>query len=166
MLKTAQIYFLVGLISFQSIGIFLAMPICEITASFKNLIKKTEVKNEFFGVQGFKELVWHNNHEVYIHDQLCDVANVIETDKGVSIFFTKDNFETNMLKFIHKISHRVYKMIQMSIKSMLSNVVEFIFDYILIPLPNSILNQIRHNSFYASALLPCAKEILGPPPRG
>lgn len=166
MLKTAQIYFLVGLISFQSIGIFFAMPICEFIAFFNKLETKEGIKNEIFSLKEFKELVWHNNHEVYIHDQLCDIVNIMEIDNGISISFTEDSFESNMFKFIHKISHKVYKMIQLSIKSMLSNVVEFIFEKLVVPLLETLLHSIIHNSFYGSALSLCDKEILGPPPRG
>lgn len=120
MLKTTQIYFLLCLISLQSWGLFLIAPLAEFSASINYWISEKNMIEVHYSPKAFKALKWHNHKEIIIDDKFYDVEEVQKKEDGFLVKLMKDDFESKIMKKCFKFIHKIYKSLQISIKSILA----------------------------------------------
>lgn len=165
MLKTAQIYFLLFLISLQSWGLFLVAPLAEASASFNFFISERNMTEVHFTPQAYRALKWHNQKEIIVNDHFYDVEMVKIVHDGFLVKLALDDFESKIMKKCFKIIQQLQKALHFFFKHCFSGFVAIISSVDFAFNPDSLQYSKPHNLWQISNLLEIFFSLPSPPPK-
>jgi hypothetical protein len=165
MVKIAQIYFLLFLISFQSWGLFLVVPFAGVSASLNYWISEKNTIEVYYSSNAFNGLKWHNHKEIIIADKFYDIEDIQNNEDGFLVKLVKDDFESKIMNKCYKFIHKIYKSLQISIKSILAGFLAIIPSANFIFIQCASIFSTLHLLWGADKLLDICLNLLYPPPK-